>query len=124
MPGEDLTPEEPEALAVEMEDRALDKRIIAELERAPDLSAAIPDNFAACVAARVPSRRVASGPVRETRYGWAAIWCCLVVLLAAMIVLAARGLGQSVVGTAVEWTLCAQFLAIAIWFGMRGLRAS
>ena len=124
MPDEDLTPEEFEALALEMEDRVFDERIVAELERVPDLSAAIPDDFATCVAASVPSRRVASGPVRETRYGWAAIWCCLVVLLAAMIVLAAKGLGQSVAGTEVEWTLCSQLLAIAIWFATRGWRAS
>jgi hypothetical protein len=50
------------------------------------------------------------------------MWCCFAVLLAAMFVVAARGLGQSVFGTAVEWTLCAQFLALAIWFAMRGWR--
>jgi hypothetical protein len=124
MPDEDLTPEEMEALALEMEDRALDGRIVAELESVPDLSDAIPDDFAAGVVARVPSRRPVSVPVRESRYGWAAMWCCLVVLLGAMVVLSAQGFGRSTVGTAVEWTLCAQFLAIAIWFAMRGWRAS
>lgn len=123
MPGEDLTPEELEALAVEMEDRALDQRIVAELERVPDPSAAVPYDFAARVAASVPPRRAASVPVRETRYGWTVMVCCFVILLAAMVVLAAQRFGQSTMGTAVEWTLCAQFLAIAIWFGMRGWRA-
>jgi hypothetical protein len=123
MPGEEMTPEELEALAREMEDRAFDARVIAELERAPDVSGLIPADFAARVAAKVPARRAVLGvpsvSIRQTHYGWKAMWVCLAVLCVALIVLAAKGLGHTAIGTAVEWTLYAQFLAIVIWLGAR-----
>lgn len=123
MPGEEMTPEELAALAREMEERVFDERIIAELERVPDLSAVVPADFAARVAAKVPAKRAVSVSVRQTHYGWTVMWCCFAVLLAAMVIVATRGLGHSAIGTAVEWTLCAQFLALAIWFVMRGWKA-
>jgi len=128
MPGEEMTPEELEALAREMEDRAFDARVIAELERAPDVSAAIPADFAARVAAKVPARGavlvVPSVSIRQTDYGWKAMWVCLAVLFVALMVLAAKGLGHTTIGTAVEWTLYAQFLGIVIWLGARRWSAS
>ncbi len=128
MPGEEMTPEELEALAREMEDRAFDARIIAELERVPDLSTAIPVEFAARVAAQVPARRAVVVPVsvleHETHYGRTAMWVCVAVLFAALIVAAAKGLSHSTMGTVVEWTLYAQFLGIVIWLGSRRWSAS
>jgi hypothetical protein len=123
MPGEEMTPEELEALAREMEDRAFDARIIAELERVPDLSSAVPVDFAARVAAQVPARRAVmvppSAPDHETHYGRTAMWVCVAVLFAVLIGAAAKGLGHSTIGTVIEWTLYAQFLGIVIWLGRR-----
>ena len=122
MSGEEMTPEEMIALAREMEERAFEERIVAELERVPDLSFAVPADFAARVAAQVPARP--SVVVAPTYYGRAAMWCCFAILLVVLVVLAAKGLGQTTFGTAIEWALCAQFLAIAIWLATRRLRAN
>jgi hypothetical protein len=117
MLGEEMNPEEIESLAREMEERALDERVVAELERAPDLSDSIPTDFAMRVAAKVPASRPVT--VAETHYGWTVMWCSLAVLFVVLVVAAVRGLERSAIGTAIEWTLCAQFLAIAIWLAMR-----
>jgi len=53
MHGEEMSPEEVEALAREMEERALDERIVAALEGTPDVSYSIPADFAERVA-RLP----------------------------------------------------------------------
>jgi len=122
MSGEEMTPEEMRALAREMEERAFDERIATELEREPDLSAVVPADFAARVAAKVPARPAVA--VAPTHYGRAVMWCCLTVLLVVLVVLAAKGLGQTTFGTAIEWALCAQFLAIAIWLATRRLKTN
>jgi hypothetical protein len=122
MSGEEMTPEEFEAFAREMEERTLDARIVAELERVPDASVVIPADFAARVAAKVPAKpEVAVAP---TYYGRKVMWCCFAVLLVVLAVLAARGMGRSAYGTAIEWILCAQFLAIAVWLATRRLRTN
>ena len=52
----------------EMEERALDARIVAALERVPEVSQSIPADFAARVAAQVPARRAVVGPT-PSRWG-------------------------------------------------------
>jgi len=112
----------------ELEERALDLRIldlriVEELERSPNLSSAIPSDFAARVAAKVPPQRpVAVASV--THYGRTFMWIGLVVLMIALVVLAVRGAASSPAGMAVEWTLCLQFLAFAVWMGVRSWRSN
>jgi hypothetical protein len=48
----------------------------------------------------------------------------LVVLFVALVVLAARGFAGSLLGLAIEWTLCIQFLAIAVWMGTQRMRSN
>ena len=123
MRGEEMSPEEMKALAREMEERAFEEHIVAALEQAPDLSGSIPADFAARVAAAVPARRPVVA-VRVTQYGRKAMWCSLAVLLVMLVVVALHGAERSTIGTVVEWTLYAQFLAIAIWLAMRQWRAN
>ena len=123
MRGEEMSPGELEALTREMEERAFDERIVAELERAPDLSSEIPVDFAERVATNVRGRRPVA-VVARTHYGRSVMWACLALLLVALVVGAARGAGSSTVMAAVEWTLFAQFLAIAVWLGVRRWRES
>jgi len=105
-------------LAKERKDREFDAQIIGELERVPEISAMIPVEFAARVAAKVPAKsRPTFVRARSTQYGRAAMGVSLVVLFVALAVLAARGVGSSMFGLAVEWTLGLQFLAIAVWMG-------
>jgi hypothetical protein len=126
MPDEELTFEEQEAVARAMEDRAFDARIVAELERIPDLS--IPGDFTERVAAQIPERRSVVVPesalVRETHYGRAVMWVCVAVLFVALLFSAAKGLSRSPIGTTIELILYVQFLAIAVWLGVRRWRAS
>ncbi|MBS1799067.1 MAG: hypothetical protein JSS95_04495 [Acidobacteria bacterium] len=122
MPGEELTPEEMDALVRKMEERALDERIVRELERVPEISATIPSDFAARVAAQVPARREIT--VTPTHYGRTAIWISFGVLFVALVALSTYSFVASTIGAAVETFLCVQFLAIAVWIGVRRWRAS
>ncbi|HEY2038022.1 MAG TPA: hypothetical protein VGG95_00020 [Edaphobacter sp.] len=103
-------------------ERELDDRIVEQLERLPDVSAAIPADFAARVAAKVPARRPVS--IRTTHYGRTLMMLSLVVLFVALVVLAVRGSGGSTIGVALEWTLCIQFLAFAVWMGVQHFRSN
>ena len=124
MHGEDLTQEELEALVRVETERAFDARIIAELERVPDLTAAIPEDFAAKIAAQVPAKKVQSArtfaAVRTTHYGQFAMWAGLAVLLV-LTVFASRG-SLSVVSMTVEALLFMEFAAIAVWLALRSWR--
>jgi cytochrome oxidase assembly protein ShyY1 len=104
-------------------ERALDESIAASLESQPDLAMLIPVDFAARVAAQVPSKRPAV-VTTKTHYGRSAMWVSLAVLLVAFVVAAVRGAEHSPVGAAVVLTLYMQFLAIAVWLGIRRWRAS
>ncbi|HEY0163586.1 MAG TPA: hypothetical protein VGB69_12975 [Edaphobacter sp.] len=112
-----LSEREREERAAELRLRALDLRIVEDLERAPDLSSVIPSDFAARVAAKVPARRPLAAR-QVSHYGRTLLWIGLVVLFLALLALATRGNSGSVVDLAVEWTLCLQFLAIAVWLGV------
>jgi ABC-type Co2+ transport system permease subunit len=102
-------------------ERELDARIVEQLERLPDLSA-IPADFAARVAAKVPVRRPVS--VRTTHYGRTLMMFGLVVLFVALVVLAKHSFTTSPIGVALEWTLCIQFLAFAVWMGVQHFRSN
>ena len=121
MRGEEMNQKSIEELAQEMEERALDMRVISALEAVPDLSDSIPADFAARVAAKVPARRTAIAAAVPTHVGRVVMWVCLAVLLIAMLFVG-RGAEHSVVSTVVVWTLFAQFLGLAVWLGVRQWR--
>jgi hypothetical protein len=109
--------------ARELQERAFDARIMRELERAPDLSSSIPSDFASRVAGKVPQRKPVVLP-RPAHYGRTLMAASSVVLLIALVVLAMQGFGNSAIGLGIEWCLCIQFLAIAVWMGTRFRRSS
>jgi hypothetical protein len=115
MSGEEMTDFSVNELAREAEERALDLRVIAALERTPEVS--VSPDFAARVALKVPARR--SVAVTPSRWGRLTMWASLAVLLVAMVLVAGKGGGRTALGSAVEWTLCAQFLGLAVWLGVR-----
>ena len=121
MLGEEMNNHNIEELAHEME-RALDIKIVAALERVPDVSPSVPADFAARVAASVPSRRsIAAMP---SRWGRTMMWVSLAVSLVVLAFAAGGRVGQSVGVTTAVWTLYLESLAIAVWLGVRRWRAN
>jgi len=114
MSGEELNQTNFDELARESA-RILDERIIASLERGPEVS--ISADFAARVAAKVPARKPVA--VSSTHYGWTAMWAGLALLFMVLVAIGVKGAAGSVVGTAVEWTLLVQFLVFATWLVLR-----
>lgn len=104
----------------ELEERALERRIVGTLESVPDLSASIPADFAAKVAARVPAKRPVV--VRSTSYGRRAMWLGLAVLLVVLVLFSSRAVKQSEVIVTVEGLLVLQFAAIVAWLSIRRWR--
>jgi hypothetical protein len=95
---------------------SLDLRLIRALEAAPRPE--VPADFAARLIARLPPHAPALNAVtiRSTHYGRSAILIGIVVLLAAMLILAGCAADHTELGTMLEWALCAQFVALTIWF--------
>jgi hypothetical protein len=91
----------------------LDKRLTRALETVPTLQ--IPADFASRVASRVPARRPVS--LTPTYYGYTAILIGMLVTLVALLVVAAHA-GRATIGLP-ESFLFAQFIALAVWFGVR-----
>jgi hypothetical protein len=99
-----------------MDARLMDAKIVGALEAKPEVR--IPAGFAARVAGQLPSRRVAA--VTPLRYGLLAMRIAMAVLAVAMVVLAAHAVGRTALGVALEWTLCAELVAIGMWLGGLG----
>lgn len=101
-------------------DNALERRLIRALETAPEPR--IPDGFAARIASQLPAAR--PGSLTQTRYGHNAIRISMIILLIVLVALASRATGNTALGIALQWTLCAQFAGLAIWLGTQrtGLR--
>ena len=98
-------------------DVEIEQRLIRALENRPTVR--IPADFAARVASQLPERRPIA--LTPTHYGRKAMVICMVVLGVAL--LAAFALHGMAVPPAVQvtgWILYAQFLALVVWFGMRG----
>ena len=105
------------------QDRALvkmDARLVRALEARPAVE--IPAGFAARVAGQLPERRSVS--LTPTYYGRNVMVACMVVLGVALLGLALDRTGGTTLGVALEWFVCAQFVALAMWLGVwrRGLR--
>ncbi|MDE1175477.1 MAG: hypothetical protein PW789_02615 [Edaphobacter sp.] len=103
-----------------MEERAFDERVISVLEKGPDFTVTIPEDFAARVAAKAPVKRPVS--VRATSYGRASMWIGLAALLAVLMAVSASRLGQTMGTMTVECVLLAQFVAIVGWLSVRRWR--
>jgi hypothetical protein len=95
---------------------SLDLRLIRALEAAPRPE--VPADFAARLIARLPPHAPALDAIAipATYYGRSAILIGIVVLLAAMLILAGRAADHTELGTMLEWALCAQFVALTIWY--------
>jgi hypothetical protein len=106
-----------EAVDTRAEMRLLELRITEALERPARVE--VPEGFAARVAQRLPKRTARVMPeIRASQFGFAAMMVSLVVLLAAMVLLAPRATSHAIYWTALEWTFCAQFCALAVWVGI------
>jgi hypothetical protein len=92
---------------------ALEERVVRELERVPEVR--IPAEFAARVAGQLPQRRTFAA--RPARYGLMAMRISMAVLVIAMVAVAMSAAGRSVFGIALEWVLCAELVALAVWLG-------
>jgi hypothetical protein len=98
-------------------DDELEQRLIRALETRP--VAAIPADFAARVAGKLPARR----PIvlTPTHYGRRAMIVCMVVLgVALLLAFALRGVTVAPMVRVTGWLLYVQFLGLVVWFGMRG----
>ena len=99
---------------------ALELRVVSALEMQPEVTIAA--DFAARVAGRVPARRkilAQTKELRTTHYGYWMLGICMVVLLVAMLAFAPRAIASSALWIGIEWTMCAQFVLLALWFGWR-----
>jgi hypothetical protein len=92
---------------------ALEERVTRALERAPEVT--IPAGFAARVADRLPERRAFA--VTHARYGLMAIRISMAVLVISLVAVAMLAGERSVFGIALEWVLCAELVALAMWLG-------
>ncbi len=92
----------------------LDQRILRALETQPEPH--IPADFASRVASQMPARHTVS--LTPTYYGYTAILIGMVVTLVALLVVAAHAAGRAAIGLP-ESFLFAQFIALAVWFGVR-----
>jgi hypothetical protein len=90
---------------------AIEMRLVRALETKPEVR--VPDGFAARVAGRVPAR--VAEPATPARYGVLAMRMAMAVLVVALVAVALRSAGHSAIGVAVEWILCGQLAALAIW---------
>jgi hypothetical protein len=95
---------------------ALEERVVRALERVPEVT--IPAEFAARVVAQVPKRREIA--VRPARYGLMAMRISVAVLVIALVGVAMHATGRGMFGVVMEWVLCAELIALAVW--MSGVR--
>jgi hypothetical protein len=97
----------------------LDGRIVAALERMPDVTLSV--DFAAQVATRAAAQpKLRAVPAMSARYGQAAMRLSAAVLLVALVALSMVSAGRTAFGIAMQWTLCAQLMGLMAWMGLRG----
>jgi hypothetical protein len=90
---------------------AIEIHVARALETRPEVS--VPDGFAARVARAVPARKVAA--VTPARYGLIAMRIAAAVLVVALVLTAMHFTDRSATGVSVEWILCGQLVALALW---------
>jgi hypothetical protein len=95
----------------------MELRLIRALEAKP--AVVIPADFASRVASQLPERRPIS--LTPTHYGRKAMVVCMIVLgVALLLTFALHGIAVPPMVQVTGWILYAQFLALVVWFGMRG----
>lgn len=98
-------------------DGEMEQRLIRVLETRP--AVAIPADFATRVAGQLPKRRPIA--LTPTFYGRRVMMVCMVVLGVALVLgFALHGLTVAPMVQVTGWLLYVQFLALVVWFGMRG----
>jgi hypothetical protein len=100
-----------------MEARVLDARIVRALEKSSDVASLIPESFSARVAGRVRVRRTIA--LKPTHYGRNAMVLSVAILLVVLVMLALGGRDRSTLGVVVDWCLCAQLIALAMWLSVK-----
>jgi hypothetical protein len=91
----------------------MDARLTRALERKPAVD--VPADFAVRVAQQVPLRGAVRLPT--ARYGPTAMRVGMAVLVVVLVAVATRSSGQTVLGVMLEWILCAELVALAVWLG-------
>jgi hypothetical protein len=89
----------------------LDQRITRALEAVPEPY--ISADFATRVASQLPAT-LRPESLTPTYYGQKAVFVCMLITLAALIVLAPRTTGNAAFEL-LEWTLFTQFIALTVW---------
>jgi hypothetical protein len=103
----------------DLADREFDQQLTRALEMAPE--PAIPADFYARLASRLPAKPPLPAPPllpQTTHYGQSAIWISMVVLLAVLLA-SAHTVSHSTFALTLQWTLCAQFVLLAVWLSTR-----
>jgi hypothetical protein len=90
---------------------SMDARLTRALERKP--AVAVPAGFAARVAGQMPVRNAVTVP--PARYGRAAMWIGMAVLVVVLVVVTMHFHGRTMFGLALEWILCAELAGLAAW---------
>jgi hypothetical protein len=91
----------------------LELRLTRALDNKPEV--AIPAGFAARIASQVAERSEVA--VVPARFGLLAARIGMVLLFLALLALAMRAPGHSVLTVTMEWVLCAELAGIAVWYG-------
>jgi hypothetical protein len=94
---------------------ALDARLVRALEARPEV--VIREDFAARGASQVAPRKAVALTPRH--YGRNMIFVCVVVLAIAMVGISAAGVYGTPLMKIVDWVLCAQFIGLVAWLGVR-----
>jgi hypothetical protein len=97
---------------------ALDARLVQALEARPEI--VIGEDFAARVASQVTPRKAIALTPRH--YGRNMIFVCVVTLAIAMVGISAVGAYGTPLMKIVNWVLCAQFIGLVAWLGLRRSR--
>jgi hypothetical protein len=111
-----LNPQHPSS-SEDLAAREFDQRLTRALEMVPE--PAVPADFSARLASRLPAKSPIPGrPAQTTHYGQSAIWISMVVLLAVLLA-SAHTVSHSTFALTLQWTLCAQFVLLAVWLSTR-----
>jgi hypothetical protein len=113
-----LNPQHPSS-SEDLAAREFDQRLTRALEMVPE--PAVPADFSARLASRLPEKPPIPAsllPAQTTHYGQSAIWISMVVLLAVLLA-SAHTVSHSTFALTLQWTLCAQFVLLAVWLSTR-----
>ncbi|ADV82318.1 hypothetical protein [Terriglobus saanensis] len=105
-------------MEINQDDAMLDALIVQALETQPQ--PAIPADFAARIASRLPARKQAS--FRPRYFGLAFSWIGAIALIVALFFLAPSPAGVSSAGAWIELFVCTQFLCLVVWMALRAHR--